>query len=141
MEKLNIYLSSLAVLNVKLHNLHWNIRGTEFITLHKFTEELYEQVFEEYDSVAELLKMKQEFPLTSLKDYSENSIIKEIPSKHYTVPEVLDILLQDYDKMYIFAKEIRKEADENEENSIVAVFDDYIAGYEKNLWFIKAMKA
>jgi starvation-inducible DNA-binding protein len=141
MEKLNIYLSSLAVLNVKLHNLHWNLKGENFITFHKFTEELYEKSFEAFDEVAELLKMKQEFPLASLKDYSENSIISEIPSKHYTIAEVLDILMQDYDKMYIFAKEIRKLADDNGENSIVLKFDDYIAEYEKNLWFIRSMKA
>ena len=140
MGKLNTYLASLAVLNVKLHNLHWNLRGGDFITLHKFTEELYEQAFKAYDAVAELLKMKQEFPLTSMKDYLENSIIAEAPSKHYTIPEVLEILLQDYDKMYIFAKEIRHIADENGENSIVAAFDDYLAEYEKNLWFIRAMK-
>lgn len=141
MEKLNIYLSSLAVLNVKLHNLHWNVLGPDFVAVHKFTEELYEEVFESYDAVAERLKMREEFPLTTLKDYLENSIIVELPSKHFAIHEVLEILAEDLHKMLILAKEVRELADKEADTSTVMLFDDYIQGYEKNLWFIRSMKS
>jgi DNA-binding ferritin-like protein len=36
MHPLNVYLSDLAVLNVKLHNLHWNVVGPQFVQLHEF---------------------------------------------------------------------------------------------------------
>ena len=32
-EKMNEYLSNLAVLNVKLHNLHWNVVGLQFVEI------------------------------------------------------------------------------------------------------------
>ncbi|MCK9268352.1 MAG: DNA starvation/stationary phase protection protein, partial [Alkaliphilus sp.] len=50
------YLSNLAVITVKLHNIHWNVVGRNFMRIHNFTEELYDQAFEDYDEVAELLK-------------------------------------------------------------------------------------
>ena len=66
---MNEYLSNLAVLNVNLHNLHWNVVGVQFVQLHEFTEQLYDEFFEKYDSVAEILKMQGEKPLVKLSDY------------------------------------------------------------------------
>ena len=49
------YLANLAVLNVKWHNIHWNVVGKQFLRVHTYTEELYDQLFEDFDAVAELL--------------------------------------------------------------------------------------
>ncbi|MFP4198930.1 MAG: ferritin-like domain-containing protein, partial [Halanaerobium sp.] len=57
-KKMNTYLSNLAVLNTKLHNLHWNVEGKQFMQVHNFTEDLYNDFFEKYDEVAEIMKMK-----------------------------------------------------------------------------------
>ena len=38
------YLANLAVLFVKLHNVHWNVVGSQFLRIHTFTEELYDQL-------------------------------------------------------------------------------------------------
>ena len=54
MNKLNVYLSNLALWNVKLHNLHWNVTGRTFVQIHEFTEKLYDEVFEQFDAVAEI---------------------------------------------------------------------------------------
>ena len=48
-ELLNQYLANLAVWNIKLHNLHWNVVGNQFIQLHNFTEEMYDELFEAFD--------------------------------------------------------------------------------------------
>lgn len=52
-KEFNQYLADLAVVNFKLHNLHWNVQGKAFVAVHQFTEELYNQVFEYFDAVAE----------------------------------------------------------------------------------------
>ena len=65
-KNLNVYLSNLAVLNVNLHNIHWNVVGKQFFRVHEFTESLYDDFFEQYDAVAELLKMKGENPFCLL---------------------------------------------------------------------------
>ena len=81
MHPLNVYLSDLAVLNVKLHNLHWNVVGPQFVQLHEFTEKAYDRAFEDYDTVAELLKMRGESPLVTLKDYLANTTLSELDRK------------------------------------------------------------
>ena len=39
-KKLNLYLANQLVDYVKKHNLHWNLKGSHFFTLHAKLEEL-----------------------------------------------------------------------------------------------------
>ena len=80
-KKLNTYLANLAVWNVKLHNLHWNVTGHYFKPLHEMTESIYDEVFEAFDSVAEIMKMKGEMPLSTMSEYLAVSTIKEVPAE------------------------------------------------------------
>lgn len=140
-QKLNKYLSNLAILNVNLHNLHWNVEGIMFTQIHEFTESLYDDFFEKYDEVAELLKMKGEKPLVKLTDYLENASIKELDKDKFSSNEVLQIL-QDYlNEMKSLATEIRNDADEDNDFEVVSEFEDHVSGYSKNLWFVRAMLA
>lgn len=141
MKKLNVYLSNLAVLNAKFHNLHWNVVGKEFVQIHQFTESAYDSFFEQYDEVAELLKMRGEYPLVKLEDFVKNATVKELAAKDFTVKEVLDIVEGDFKLMMDMSTEIRNEADKANDFVVVAKFEEYVAGYQKNLWFIKAIKA
>jgi starvation-inducible DNA-binding protein len=141
MEKLNVYLSNLAVLNAKFHNLHWNVVGKQFVQIHEFTESAYDSFFEQYDEVAELLKMRGLNPLVKLEDYLKNATVKEVASQAFSVKEVLDIVEGDFKLMMELATEIRNEADEANDFVVVAAFEGFVAGFQKNLWFIKAIKA
>lgn len=136
---MNIYLSNLAVMNAKLHNLHWNIVGINFVPIHNFTESLYDEAFEAFDAVAEHLKMENAMPLSKLSDYIKHATIEEIDAKEFSTGEVLKILLEDLTAMQALAKEIREIADENNDPIAVAMFEDYMAGYKKHLWFLNSM--
>lgn len=139
--KLNVYLSNLAVLNANLHNIHWNVQGLQFVQVHEFTEALYDDFFEKYDAVAELLKMKGERPLVKLSDYIEKATIKELEKEVFTTKESLEMVQGYLTEMKRLATEIRNEADEDGDFEVVAEFEDHVAGYSKNLWFIKSMLA
>ncbi len=141
MEKLNVYLSNLAVLNAKFHNLHWNVVGKQFVQIHEFTESAYDSFFEQYDEVAELLKMRGLYPLVKLEDYLKHATVKEVAGQDFTIKEVLDIVEGDFKLMMEMATEIRNDADEANDFVVVAAFEGFVAGYQKNLWFIKAIKA
>mgnify|MGYP000933135958 CR=1 FL=1 len=138
-ELLQQYLSNLAVLNVKLHNIHWNVVGKQFMRVHTFTEEIYDKVFEDFDEVAELLKMKNVMPLSTISDYLAKSNIEEVAAKDFTVKESLDIVKKDLETMKELATTIRNTADEEGDFETVAIFEDYVAYYSKNIWFINAM--
>lgn len=140
-KKLNVYLANLAVWNIKLHNLHWNVTGHFFKPLHDLTESLYDETFETFDSVAEALKMKGEVPLSTMKDYLAAATIQEVSPKDFSGHEVVAMIEADMVLMRDLALEIRKNAAESDDFEIQAMFEGYVAGFSKQLWFIRAMKA
>ena len=140
-EKMNTYLANMAVLNTKLHNLHWNVEGRQFMQVHNFTEELYDDFFEKFDEVAEIMKMKGEFPLVKLSEYQEAATVEELDSKKYGVDEVLAEVQADLKEMKKLATEIRNDADEIDDFEVVGEFEDQVADYSQNIWFIESMLA
>jgi len=139
LDLLQNYIANLAIWNVKLHNLHWNVVGKHFIQIHEFTEEIYDNVFEQFDEVAELLKMKNQMPLSTIAEYLEVATLKEVSTKEYDAKETLEIVKEDLELMKDLATKIRNTADEEEDFETVAIFEDYVADYSKNLWFVSSM--
>lgn len=133
------YIANLAVLNVKLHNIHWNVVGSQFLEIHKFTEEIYDELFENFDEVAELLKTKKVMPLSTMAEYLEKTTIEEIKAKDFSVKESLEIIKKDLESMKEVATEIRNTADEEGDFETVAIFEEYVIELSKNIWFVEAM--
>lgn len=138
-ELLNRYLSNLAVLIVKLHNLHWNVIGQQFMPVHTFTEQQYDFCFEAYDSVAEILKMQGKRPLVRMKDYLAVATVEELEDKDFTTEEVLAIVKEDMESMNLLAKEIRTVAGEEDDFAVVNMMEEHIQANVKQLWFIDSM--
>lgn len=136
---MNTYVANCAVLNVKLHNLHWNVIGQQFMAIHKFTEELYDDFFEKFDAVAEKIKMTGEMPVSTIKEYMSLASIEEISPKDFSTQEVLSIVKSDLELMKNLALNIREAADKEDDFGAVAMFEDHVSGYDKNLWFISVM--
>lgn len=133
---MNKYVANLSVLNVKLHNLHWNVTGENFEQAHVFLERLYDDLFIKFDEAAERVKMLRAFPAASLKEYLAITDIEELDSKFYSVNESLTIAAQEYEGLISLAKEVRKIADQNDDFITVSLMEDHITIYEKELWFI-----
>ena len=139
MTKLNTYLANLAVLNIKIHNLHWNIVGSQFVSVHEYLESEYDKAGERLDKVAELIRMSGEFPVANLKEYLEISTIKEIESsKEISIKEALEIVLSDIKLQKELDLEIRKEADEADNFPVANVMENHIEDYNKQIWFVES---
>ena len=139
MTKLNTYLANLAVINIKIHNLHWNIVGSQFVSVHKYLESEYDKAGERLDEVAELIRMSGEFPVANIREYLEISTIKEIEtSKEVSIKEALEIVLSDIKLQKELALEIRKEADEADNFPVANVMENHIEDYNKQIWFVES---
>lgn len=139
-EKMNVFLSNIAVMNIKVHNLHWNVVGSQFMTLHKLTEKIYKKLHEQFDEVAESIKMQNKIPLATMADYLDHTTIEEVESRDYTGYEVLDILAESCSDMISIAKEIRTTADDEDNFLVANMMEDYIACYVKFIWMIRSMQ-
>lgn len=139
MKKLNNYLADLEVSYVKLHNLHWNVTGFSFKQVHEYLEELYDDRAEKFDEIAEAMKMRGILPAANVKEYLELTQIEELKSKDILGKEAISLTLEDVKKMKDLAMEIRNEADEQGDVTLVGTMEDHISGYEKEIWFMESM--
>ncbi|MBN2540605.1 MAG: DNA starvation/stationary phase protection protein [Bacilli bacterium] len=136
--KLNQYLSDIGVLNVKLHNLHWNVKGRGFHQAHVYLETLYDDLFEKFDEIAERIKMLGFYPKASLKEFLSTSNVQELESKDYSVTEAFQTVLDDYMNLRQKATEIRETTNAIDDFGTVSILEDHILGYDKQLWFIRS---
>lgn len=135
----NDYLANLAVMTFKLHNLHWNEEGLQFVQVHLYTEEVYNETFEYFDEVAEQFKMYGDTPDSKLSIYLEKATIKEIEPKKFTPEEALGIALEDLKILRDQATALRNACEEINWFSSQGLFEAHIESYNKRIWFLSAM--
>ena len=136
----NQYLADIGVSYIKLHNLHWNVTGSQFKAVHEYLESLYDAYADVLDEVAEIIKMEEELPLASMKEYLEVATIQEISSAEICTRDTLHILLSDMELLKREAENLRALAGEEDNYLLVNSLEDQLANYAKNIWFLRAMK-
>lgn len=136
---MNKYLANIGVEYIKLHHLHWNVVGVNFKSIHEYLEGLYDGLASSLDEVAELLKIHDEVPAASLKEYLELASIEELEAGELHGKEVLEIVLKDFKEMRNQAEALRNQADEENLFGVVSALEGDLEQYDKNIWFIKAM--
>lgn len=141
LKEFNQYLSNLSVWIMKLHNIHWNVEGDQFVPVHQFTEGEYDKAFERLDAVAEHVRMYGHIPASTLKEQMALATIKEEPSRKFKCDEALEIVLADMEHMRKEATDLRNACDKADWFSAVSMFEDHIADYNKQIWFLRSILA
>ena len=138
--EVNKQIANLGVGYIKFHNLHWNVVGGQFKPVHEYLEVLYDSFSDSLDEVAEVLRMKDEYPVASLKGFLELSQIKEIEeSKDIHYEKVLKIVLDDLSVIKNQAKIVRNLAVEDDIIVLIDSMEGIISNIDKELWFIRSM--
>ena len=137
--KVNVYLANIGVSYIKLHNLHWNVVGSQFKAVHEYLETLYDTFADMLDATAEILKLNGEMPLASMKGYLSASTISELESSEMDVENVMKTVLKDMEALKNQARTIREQADEVDQFDVANQMEDDIENYNKTIWFIQSM--
>lgn len=136
----NNYLANIGVMYVKLHNLHWNVVGSNFKEIHEYLESLYNYFADTLDEVAEFIKMEEAYPYASLSEFHDFATISEIDSMDYKATDVLTILLEDIKTLKAQANIIRTYTDKIDKFQLGNMLEEHIAEYDKIIWFVSSMK-
>lgn len=97
-----------AVFYIKLHNYHWNVKGADFHPVHSALENMYDEITEQMDEVAERVIQISEKPFVTLKDMLAASKIKEDKGTSFDSKTILKSILPDYE---YFLKSFRELSD------------------------------
>ena len=140
-QNLNEFLADLNVFYRKLQNYHWNAQGKDFFRTHEKLEELYNEVNESIDEIAEHILILGGQPLGTLKDYLAISTIQEAENKKVKSDEIYRNLITDFETLLKKSIKIKEESDKENDYATSALIDDYILIYGKYLWMLKQWSA
>ena len=137
-KKLNLYLANQLVDYVKKHNLHWNLKGSHFFTLHAKLEELYEEAGDILDEVAERILALGGNPVSNMKEALSIATIKELENGPKSTDQTIKALISDTDYWIKDSKEIAELADKEGDSVTNDMFNGYTKAYQKLAWMLKA---
>lgn len=135
---LNQTLADISDLQMSVKNAHWNVKGMEFIALHKFFDEVAEEVEFQVDIVAERVTSLGGTALGTLQDTANGTKLKPYPADIFECKDHLRALT---DRFAICARSARQNIQKSEGLGDMATNDLYIdltRMLDKNLWFIEA---
>ncbi|MFW5760591.1 MAG: Dps family protein [Cyclobacteriaceae bacterium] len=135
--KLNSLLANYSVFYQNTRGFHWNIKGEKFFELHMKFEELYNDLFEKIDEVAERILTLGHAPAHNFSDYMSVSQVKE--SRNVTDGKVaVEQVLGSFKTIIMIQREILDLAAEADDEGTNALMSDYIREQEKLVWMYSA---
>lgn len=137
-EKLNTCLSGVQITYMNVRGYHWNIVGKQFFALHEKFEEIYNNLNEMADEIAERILMLDGKPLHSFTEYIKASSIKERINVS-SAEDTTGALLEDTAVLLQAEREILSLASENEDEGTAGMVSDYIGEQEKMIWMFNSL--
>ena len=135
-KNLNCLLSDLNVFYRKLQNYHWNVFGKDFFVVHEKLEELYNEINEQIDEIAEHILMLGGIPLGTMQDYLNNTCIKEAKNEKIQECQIYENIIKDYETLNKKVIEIKEKSDNIKQYATSSLMDSYISIYIKHLWML-----
>lgn len=140
-EKMNLYLANQEISYIKLHNLHWYVKGRGFFTLHAKLEALYDQTATIIDEVAERLLALGQSPVANVKGALSMATIKELEDAPISSDATVRGLAADVEYWIRDTKEIAELADEAGDGATADQFNGYLGEYQKLMWMLQSYLA
>ena len=131
-------LSDTFLMYFKAHSYHWNIEGIDFITLHEFFGEIYQDLWEATDIIAESIRTLDEYCPTTLVKILDNSEIIESENIPSSVKMIVE-LEKDNNKILETLKVALDLAQEQGKEGIVDILSSRIRVHDKFGWMLRSL--
>jgi len=134
----NQQLADTADLKSQVKQAHWNVKGPEFIALHKLYDELAAEAEAYVDEIAERVTQLGGYAMGTARMAAENSRLPEFPTDATASMDTVQALVERY---AAYAATTRAAIDEAEKSGDIAtsdMFTEISRGIDKALWFLEA---
>jgi len=122
---------------IKAQRFHWNVEGRHFYSDHGLFQTIYEEVQEIIDDFAENLRKLQLFAPASLGELSMLSMISDA-SDGLVAEEMLQVLLDDSDKMVSIFRMMFEIAEEHGDHGLSNFLADRQDAHAKHSWMLRS---
>ena len=131
-------LADTYLLLVKTQGYHWNVVGPLFVSLHRLTEEQYQNLFEAVDDLAERVRALG-FPAPS--SITEMIALAEIgeDTGNPTAEQMVENLVSDHEAIVRRLREATVAAEELHDVVTAGMLTDRMQFHEKAVWMLRAV--
>jgi starvation-inducible DNA-binding protein len=131
-------LSETYVLYTKSQSVHWNVVGPQFYSIHKLTEEHYEDLAEAVDELAERIRALGAPTPSSFGEFLELSDIGETRERQ-DCDQAIAMLCADHETAARTFREGTTLADRLEDVVTADLLTERMAKHEKAAWMLRSM--
>lgn len=137
-QDLNVLLASTFDMALKTQNYHWNIMGVEFYQLHEFYKDVYDELYEHVDIIAESIRSMGRFPAGSLTEYIELSYVSDDEELATDLNSQLQGLIKANDAIIGIIKAAMVTAKSDGAEDILDLLTNRLRQHKKHGWMFNA---
>ena len=130
-------LADYQVFYTNLRGFHWNIKGHGFFVLHGKFEDMYNDVAEKVDQLAERILMLGGKPDNRFSEYLKVARIQEVTGVSCG-DEALKHVLDTYGYLIGEERKVLSTAAEAGDDTTVGMMSEYLSAQEKMVWMLVA---
>jgi starvation-inducible DNA-binding protein len=134
---INKQVANWAVLYIKLHNFHWFVKGSQFLSLHIKFEELYTEAGLHLDELAERLLALGGNPIATMKESLTAASIKEAVGGEIESQMVAQTI-KDFETIIKEVSEGTETATKHRDEATADMFIAIRTSLEKHVWMLNA---
>ena len=137
-EQMKVSLASVFALYLKTHNFHFNVEGPNFPQYHDFLGDMYEEIFDSFDPMAEELRTLQSYVPASLSRFQALSIVED----ELNIPTPINMMKQlqaDNLRVIVQLKKTHRLAEEENASGLVNFLEDRIDEHYKHDWKLRSI--
>lgn len=135
-EVLKTLVADLYHVQLKTQNVHWNVTGPQFQSIHLMTEAQYTEAFASVDEVAELIRTLGERAPGSFSEYAALTSIDDNQMLQFNAEQMLKELVASNNALLVTIKKAFEIAQKVEHEPSVGLLSGELSRLEKNVWML-----
>jgi len=131
-------LADTFALYLKSHNYHWNVEGPDFKQYHDFFGDLYEELHDSVDHIAEQIRALDAYAPASFTRFSELSDIED----ELNIPMCVEMARRLHSDNEIVLETLNvayKLANQNDKQGLVNFLANRIEIHNKHAWMLRSI--
>lgn len=134
---LRVLLADTFIMYFKAHSMHWNVEGENFSQYHSFIGEIYQDVFDSIDTIAENLRKLDSYAPVSIEELYKSKSIEEDTSV-MNAANMLQSLRETNNKVIVNLNKVYDLANKNNEQGICNFIASRIETHQKHDWMLRS---
>jgi starvation-inducible DNA-binding protein len=135
-EKLSVVVADTYVTLMLTQKLHWHVTGSSFYSIHKMTQEQYEEMQESIDMLAEHMRTLGYESPSGMKRYSALTTIEEHDHPLSTCDASLEHLIEAHGKVRASLNAVLRLAQEHEDVTTEDMMVERMRAHDKHVWML-----